>query len=251
MNPRKRPLLDSPNVLPPSSRTPLAQRIRSDFQISEAEIGSPERELLRTQSSPEKSPSPCSPPNVKSFSPPAPLAFTPIKTKNEKEVLENVKAVEEVGKSDTALSCQNCEGIFTTGHQCGDSPAPPNTSSEEGAVNKVEELPPPLPLCLYCCHRGSGKNPVHYFMQCVCSDRDSTCWCYCTEAQSEHKKLVYPGGFGCPGYPVKTVKPMDRPKAKALAEARTFKLSNRPCENPSCIRDFEKDRARARALGQL
>ena len=62
-----------------------------------------------------------------------------------------------------------------------------------------------------------------------------------------HKKLVYPAGFGQPGYEVKTVSAEDRPKARALAEARTGKA--RPCDNPSCMEDMKKDNARA--LGQL
>ena len=61
----------------------------------------------------------------------------------------------------------------------------------------------------------------------------------------EHKKLVFPGGFGRPGYAVKTVKPDDRPKAKALAEARTSEVNNGPCQNPSCMRDFEEYNADA------
>ena len=174
-----------------------------------------------------------------------------------REAAEKVAAAENVEKKDTTekvmecgngastscfgsqlpgrQSCLNCDGEMSADHQCDEL--------------SVEELPPPLPLCLYCCHRGSGTSPVHYFMMCVCSDRDCTCWCYCTEAQLEHKKLVYPGGFGRPGCPVKTVKSVDRPKAKALAEERTLKLSNKPCDNPSCVRDFEEDNARA--LGQL
>ena len=62
---------DSPSALSPSNFPPLAQKIRSDLQISEE---SPERELLRTQPTLMKSPSPCSP---RSFPPPSPLAFTP------------------------------------------------------------------------------------------------------------------------------------------------------------------------------
>ena len=227
---RKRPLHDSSIVFSPSNCSPLAQRIRSDLQIGEVE--SPEREILRTLSSPVISPSPSSPTIVKSFPPPAPMAFTPLKTMDESEV-------------DTALNCHNCEEKFTPGHQCGDSPAPPITSSE-GAVF-VEEQPPSLPLCHYCCHRGSGKDPVHYFLQCVCPDWPCTCWCYCTDAQLEHKRLVFPAGFGLPGYRVKTVNSEDRPKARAIAEARTGKA--RPCDNPSCMEDFQEDNARA--LGQL
>ena len=63
----------------PSHQSPLAQRMRSDFQIGESEVESPEKELLRNNFSPENFPSPTiSPPNVKGFSSPAPLAFTPL-----------------------------------------------------------------------------------------------------------------------------------------------------------------------------
>ena len=191
---------------------------------------------------------------MKGFPPPAPLVFTPLKNQAGPQTTLSIvkKPVEEKAAAEkaemTAEKCWNCDKVFTPDHQC-EVVAADLKSSASAIVNKVEELPPPLPLCLYCCHRGSGKTHVHYFMQCVCSDRVCTCWCYCTEAQLEHKKLVYPGGFGRPGYPVKTVKSVDRPKAKDLAEARTFRLSNKPCENPSCLRDFEEDNARA--LGQL
>ena len=76
--------------------------MRADFKIGENE--SPEKELLRSQFSPENLPLPTiSPPNVKGFTPPAPLAFTPrtLKTNDEvvvrrSEFLESAKAVEEV-----------------------------------------------------------------------------------------------------------------------------------------------------------
>ena len=106
----------------------------------------------------------------------------------EQEVAKNEAAENEAEKKEAAeastscygskkqakMSCWSCDVMF------GDSPAPSSTSSEEVAANKAEEQPSPLPLCLYRCHRGSGKNPVHYFTQCVCSDRVCTCWCYCT-----------------------------------------------------------------------
>ena len=66
---------DSPSAHSPSNFPPLAQRIRSDLQIGEE---SPEREVLRTQLTPLKSPCPSSP-RAKGFPPPAPLAFTPPK----------------------------------------------------------------------------------------------------------------------------------------------------------------------------
>ena len=152
--------------------------------------------------------------------------------------VEEEPVVLKVEEGSLMQICRNCHGTISADHKCADTKSP---------VSVVEEKPPPLPLCHYCCHRGSGKDPVHYFLQCVCPDWPCTCWCYCTDAQIEHKKLVYPAGFGLPGYKVKTVSAEDRPKARALAEARTGKA--RPCDNPSCMREFEEDNARA--LGQL
>jgi len=129
---------DSPNVHSPSTFSPLAQRIRSDLQISEE---SPERrELLRTQPSPLKSPS-LSPPGVKGFPPPAPLAFTPSKIQEgfeipftqsvesvevekvlvsakEAEVVENIAEIEKDLKVQEGVICQNCDAPMTPGHQC-------------------------------------------------------------------------------------------------------------------------------------
>ena len=90
---RKRPLPDSPSV-----QSPMAQRIREDFQISENEVESPEKELLRSQTFPEKSPAP-SPFYVKNFPSPAPLVFTPPKTPE-------------------SPNCLNCDVKMTPDHQC-------------------------------------------------------------------------------------------------------------------------------------
>jgi len=79
----KRPFFESPSALSPPNLPPLAQRIRSDIRIAESEGESPEKEMLRSQPSPENSPSLISPPSVKGFPPPAPLAFTPLKTLSE------------------------------------------------------------------------------------------------------------------------------------------------------------------------
>ena len=239
---RKRPLQDSPNVLSPSNCSPLAQRIRSDLQIGEGEVEveSPERELLRTQSSPEKSPCLSSPLYMKSLPSPAPLVFTPLKTKDQSDVLEIAEAV-EVDEADTALSlsCSNCEGKFTPGHQCDDSPAPLISASKCAVLGKESPTPAPLPLCHYCCHLGSGLNPVHYYMQCLCADKVCSCQCYCTEEQLKHKRKFFSSGFignNC-------VDINDRPRAKAIAEARANKLdyrgipmAQRPCEAETCIR---------------
>ena len=97
---RKRPLPYSPSVQPLS---PMAQRIREDLQISENEVDSPEREMLRSQIFTEKSPPP-SPPCVKGFPSPAPLVFTPSKTQEDTEIpVGNVKDVK----------CCNCERLMT------------------------------------------------------------------------------------------------------------------------------------------
>ena len=50
---KKRPFSDSPSAISPPHLPPLAQRIRSDIRISESEGESPEKELLRSQPSPE------------------------------------------------------------------------------------------------------------------------------------------------------------------------------------------------------
>ena len=114
---RKRPLPFSPSAQPLS---PMAQRIRKDLQISENEVGSPERELLRTQIFPEKSPPP-SPPCVKDIPSPAHLVFTPSKTEEDTEIpLGNVKDVK----------CCNCELLMTPEHQCGEiTPVSPSQRS--------------------------------------------------------------------------------------------------------------------------
>ena len=45
---KKRPLPDSPSTLSPSNLLPLAQRIRTDIQVGESEVESPEKEILRS-----------------------------------------------------------------------------------------------------------------------------------------------------------------------------------------------------------
>ena len=209
---KKRPCSDFPSAESPQNLPPLAQRIRSEIQIDESEPEPPEREKLRSSPCPEKSPPPISP-FAKDFPLPTPLVFTPVKP-----------------------NCFNCDAEMTVDHQCEEREVHVD-------VEAVEEQLPPLPLCHYCCHWGSGEEPVHYYLQCLCADWPCTCWCYCSEAQLEHKKLVFPAGFGLPGYKMKTVSTPDRPKARELAESRTGKA--KPCDNPSCMRDFEEDNAKA------
>ena len=95
-NANKRPLPDSPSALSPSHLPPLAQRIRSDIQVGESEIESPEKEMLRSPPCPENSPYPISP-CTNGLPSPAPLVFTP----------------EPPEKS----RCLNCEAEMTPDHQ--------------------------------------------------------------------------------------------------------------------------------------
>ena len=151
----------------------------------------------------------------------------------------------EVEEVDAALSCRNCEGKFTASHQCSDSLAPPVTSSKGAAIllGKGSPTPALLPLCHYCCHKGSGLHKVHYYVQCLCSDQVCTCQCYCDEKQLEHKKVFFPSGFSG----ISCVEPKDRQKAMSIAEARAnkpdyrgFPMAHRPCDDENCVLDHLK-----------
>ena len=150
---RKRPLPASPSV-----QSPLAQRIREDIQISQIEVDSPERELLRGQTSPEKSP-PSSFPCVKAFPLPAPLVFTPLKipvdveipTSNVSEVVESIEEVVTVEvemseklkkepKQDLTPRCCNCDAAMTLDHQCETSDSDSNWEDIESEENSYPTL---------------------------------------------------------------------------------------------------------------
>ena len=128
---KKRPLPYSPSANSPSNLPPLAQRIRSDLQIGEE---SPEREVLRTQPTPQqtpsKSPFPCSP-RAMGFPPPGPLVFTPSKTQEDTEI--PVANVEDV-------NCCNCEQLMTPEHQCGET-TPVSSSAIAPAVPCLDSPP--------------------------------------------------------------------------------------------------------------
>ena len=137
--------------------------------------------------------------------------------------------------SHSKVQCWNCNGDMTPDHQCGVlASVPPEHESV------VEEHPPPLPLCHYCCHLGSGSNPVHYYLQCLCAEKVCSCQCYCTEKQQELKREFFPSGFSGKS----CVDVNDRPRARAIAEARANKLDyrgvpmgQRPCEDKNCVLD--------------
>lgn len=65
--------------------------------------------------------------------------------------------------------------------------------------------------CLPCLSATSAATGA--VAKTLCDDWPYTCWCYCAEAQLQHKELVFPAGFSGPGYKVKTVNAVDRPKA--------------------------------------
>ena len=125
---RKRPLPSSPTVFSHLHCSPLAQRIRADFQIGENEVESPEKEkeVLRSHTSPKNLPSPSSP-CVKGLPPPAPLAFTPPMVQEVIEIPELAEIVEvdepapvlEIVKEGVEKpSCSNCDAEMTHDHQC-------------------------------------------------------------------------------------------------------------------------------------
>ena len=131
----------------------MAQRIRADFKIAESETESPEKELLRSQPSPEKVPSPISPPDAKGLPPPAPLVFTRAKSQedivdlalesredsdSDWETIEDCesdfendfptidvnsedwaeKFTKSVQRFHNVVNCENCDEVFTPEHQC-------------------------------------------------------------------------------------------------------------------------------------
>ena len=112
------------------------------------------------------------------------------------------------------------------------------------------ELPPemtvdPLPLCHYCCHRGSGNHPVHYFVQCMCDESSlmTVLALVCAIAQvlnlSKSKHWVFLSTFWGKTF----VDPAIVPKANSIAEERTEKPRGyRPfCTSESCVRYMKED----------
>ena len=195
---KKRPLPVSPSALPPSNLPPLSQRIRKDIQIGESEAESPEKEVLRSPPYLENSPalfSPC----MKGIPSPAPLVFTPVPP-------ERLK-----------LNCSNCDAGMTPQHQC------------EALVSETEAEVQQLPLCLYCCHRGSDEHPVHFFVVCICSDDECTCFCYCDEEQFLLKQQLFPSGLGSK----RAVGLEGRAQARATALASPW-IDSKPCERADC-----------------
>ena len=117
---KKRPLSDSPTALSPSSLLPLAQRIRSDIQIGESDVESPEKEILRSSPIHQNSPFPISP-CAKGLPSPAHLVFTPVPPEKS--------------------SCWTCEAELTPDHQCETKAPCPNCEKEMELHHQCDEVP--------------------------------------------------------------------------------------------------------------
>ena len=154
----------------------------------------------------ENSPTPISP-CLKDFPLPSPLVSSPAKEKS---------------------SCLNCDALMTSDHQCDDL--------ESGSKTEVEVQQVPLPLCRYCCHRGSGKHPVHFFTVCICSDDKCTCHCYCDDEQFQLKIQLFPSGLASK----RAVGPEGRANARAIALASPW-IDSKPCESSDCCLKCEFD----------
>ena len=139
-------------LLSPPNLSPLAQRIRSDIQIGESEVESPEKELLRSSPCPENSPLPISH-CMKSLPSPAPvpLVFTPGPVPPEKS------------------RCLNCEAEMTPEHQC--------EAKDSGAFppDSVSYTPPGSP------NRTIGKRifPKKYVKEAEMEKRSRVKCCVC------------------------------------------------------------------------
>ena len=130
-------------------------------------------------------------------------------------------SVKESNSALSLLNCVNCEGMMSPAHQCA-------SASEE------KEQPAPLPLCLYCCHLGSGDHPVHYEQRCLCSERKCICQCYCTETQVEVKRLHFTQPTWNAGWKPLTTE--ERAQAHTFASAQDLKFyRGQPCTNKHCL----------------
>ena len=124
-----------------------------------------------------------------------------------------------------AVKCCNCDGLMSPDHQC-------KSISPASEVKLGVKQPAPLPLCLYCCHEGSGDQPVHYFQRCLCDEIKCVCQCYCTESQVKVKRKHFPHR-DCEVTPLSAE---ERAAAHAFASAQDFKFysSYNSCTNTNC-----------------
>ena len=117
---KKRPFPASLSAPSPSNLPPLAQRIRSDIQVGECEVDSPEKEILRGSPFMENSLPPISPCAEGSPSP-APLVFTPVTQKKS--------------------NCLNCEAPMTPYHQCEVSDSDWEDVENDKSVESDDQYP--------------------------------------------------------------------------------------------------------------
>ena len=147
------------------------------------------------------------------------------------EEVTDVKLTAEKGYGDAVE-------VATTSQMSTAGPLPALLPSIPSVTPVSKELAP-LPLCHYCCHRGTADHPVHYFQQCMCDDSDCTCLCYCTGTQLEHKHRVFPSAF----WGKTSIDPGKVPEAKAIADERTERLRGYSpfCSSDSCVRYMKED----------
>ena len=124
------------------------------------------------------------------------------------------------GSLNSATKCGNCEGLMSPDHQC------------DSTASEVKLAPAPLPLCLYCCHEGSGDQPVHFCLRCLCEERVCVCQCYCTERQVEVKRKH----FTHRDWEVTQLSAEKRAAAHAFASAqdKKFYASYNGCTSTTC-----------------
>ena len=126
------------------------------------------------------------------------------------------------GQPTACETCWSCEGFLSPDHKC-------EVKSE---VMQLAPLPPALPLCHYCCHEGSGDQPVHFFQRCLCDEIACVCQCYCTESQV----IVKRKHFTHRHWEVNPLSPEKRAEAHAFASAQNFKFygSYNGCTSTTC-----------------
>ena len=117
---KKRPFPDSLSAPSPSNLPPLAQRIRSDIQVGECEVDSPEKEILRSSPFMENSLPPISP-CAEGTPSPAPLVFTPV--------------------TQQKSNCLNCEALMTLDHQCEVSDSDWEDVEKDESIESDDQYP--------------------------------------------------------------------------------------------------------------
>ena len=132
------------------------------------------------------------------------------------------------------INCPNCDQEMQPLHQCGENPVVPVASSSACDMESQEGQLDTLPLCLYCCHLGSGNNPVHFLLRCLCSDDICSCRCYCSDIQLKLKRLK----FTHSEWQLNPLSDKQRAEAHLLAHSLDLKhYDGIPCNFKMCTDD--------------